>query len=191
MKTHTSRFIDLIAVGITFALAICITPLLPGCGTTGAAPGSTNSVAYITPDRVEKVAALGAFGAVLAQPDKREAFVAAHRGLDALIASERWDITAASAAFSQSGGIEITSDEGKLMLGAAPLFVDAFLPGSVDLKQSAYARAVIIGTNRGLLMALGSTTHSVPSRGPAGVDPAAVLQLSILKAQAQQSRTRH
>ena len=168
-----------------------LTPLIflfVGCSTAIGSVGEKASV--VTPARVQAVTALATYGAVLAQPDKRPAFSQASAALTALAAQDKWDLSAAATALLETDLLKMESDEGTIALGAVPLFTDAFLPSSVDLRRNEYARAFILGAKRGLELGLGVRVGR-PS-GPysvRGIDQASETR-AILKTEAEATRRR-
>ena len=162
--------------------------LFVGCSTAIGSVGERASV--VTPARVQAVTALATYGAVLAQPDKRPAFSKASAALTALAAQDKWDLSAAATALLETDVLKMESDEGTIALGAVPLFTDAFLPNSVDLRRNEYARAFILGAKRGL--ELGLVVRPGRPSGPysaSGVDQASETR-AILQKEAEATRRR-
>lgn len=135
-------------------LLLPLLALFPGC-TTSSCGWSTG----ISPQRVESVTTLAAYGTattlLLSSPNQRENLTAARDGFHALRVAERWDLTAMGSIAAANGLDQLSSDEGVVILTSAALFTDLFVGGTIDLSTSEYARAVIIGADTGLTMALG------------------------------------
>lgn len=168
-----------LTIATTATVLFFLVPLAAGCSSSTGTNAPTAGSSLIRPSRVESVVALGAYGAVIAQPDKRASFEQALASLDVLVEQERWDLSAAVTAIASPGVLSLGSEEGSLLLLGAPMFADAFLPGTLDLRQSEYARAVIVGARRGLGLAL---------RPPGGVKSFGVGHRDRLAAEAAATR---
>jgi hypothetical protein len=123
--------------------------IIAGCAT----PTPTNDAVV----RVEAVAKLAAYtgtrALLIKKPESREALAKAGASLNLLASQERWDATAAALALSSAGLSALDTQEGQLVLTGTLLFLDMFGP-QVDLKQSPYAKAFILGAQEGLALAL-------------------------------------
>ena len=125
---------------------------LVGCTTT---PNGSS----ITPDTVNKIARLAAFGSAAgvleSNPASRADLERARVIIATLVSAKQWDIAQLAGAFQQAGFKELHGDKGVLIVTGAILAAD--LSGhSVDLRSSAYAEQAILGALDGLNMALGN-----------------------------------
>ena len=125
---------------------------LVGCTTT---PNGQS----ITPDTVNKIARLAAFGSAAgvleSNPASRADLERARVIIATLVSAKQWDIAQLAGAFQQAGFKELHGDKGVLIVTGAILAAD--LSGhSVDLRSSAYAEQAILGALDGLNMALGN-----------------------------------
>lgn len=125
-----------------------------GCMTTGGGQG-------LTPDRVQRITRTAVFGTAtvwtIKKPESKPAFEAALRGIDALVAEERWDTVALASALTGTGVDTFTSDEARLIIAGTTLAMETLAGSEVDLANVQYARAVILGAQAGLRQALGAT----------------------------------
>lgn len=143
-------------------------------------PGTSGTV---TPARVKSVARLATYLGVTAQlardPESRPALLRARDGLNAMVAASNWDLATLSAVIAASGvGDTMSSNEGQIVLGALPLFIDLFYGTKVDLRENEYAVAVVTGMAEGFGMAL----------GPAAVAKGRASKLDQLNAEAVRTR---
>jgi len=135
-------------------LLACILPaalLFPGCATPGESGG-------LTPQRVERITRLAVWTTTTAwtikRPESEPAFRSALRGIDALAAEERWDVTALASALTATGSDTFTGAEGRLIISGTTLLIDTIAGERVDLRNAEYARSVILGAQAGLRLAL-------------------------------------
>lgn len=147
--------------------------LAVAAGCTSTSDGNST----VTPERVEKVSRLAAYGSFKAQlikdPASRPTLVKISTAVNDLVASQTWDVATMITVANANGLDELSSDEAQIALTAAPLFIDLFLNQQVDLRQSEYARAFIVGSADGFKMALGTGAPAARS----GVD-ATMVRLS-------------
>lgn len=131
----------------------------PGCVTQ---PGSAP---LVTPERVESVTRLAAYGTAKAllikQPESRAALAQAAAGIHELRAAERWDIAEMGRIAAAHGLDQLNSEEGLLALTGLGLFTDLFTHTQIDLHGNAYAQAVIVGADDGLALALGPAPRAI------------------------------
>ena len=131
----------------------------PGCVTQ---PGSAP---LVTPERVESVTRLAAYGTAKAllikQPESRTALAQAAAGIHELRAAERWDIAEMGRIAAAHGLDQLNSEEGLLALTGLGLFTDLFTHTQIDLHGNAYAQAVIVGADDGLALALGPAPRAI------------------------------
>lgn len=125
---------------------------LVGCSTT---PGGTSS---ITPETVNKIARLAAFGSAAgvleSNPAARADLERARVIIATLVAGKQWDVAQLAAAFQNAGFKVLHGERGVLVVTGAILAAD--LSGrTVDLHNSAYAEQAILGALDGLNLALG------------------------------------
>jgi len=123
-----------------------------GCGTTSGT-GPT-----ITPARVESVTRLAAYStaklALAKDPKNIVTLTKVSNGLNELVASGNYDLATAVTIANANGLGELTSSEGQIALTALPVFIDLIAGESVNLNDSQYAKAVIVGAAGGFKMAL-------------------------------------
>ncbi len=136
----------------TSILSLILAVGLVGCTTT---PNGSS----ITPDTVNKIARLAAFGSAAgvleSNPASRADLERARVIIATLVSAKQWDIAQLAGAFQQAGFKELHGDKGVLIVTGAILAAD--LSGhSVDLRSSAYAEQAILGALDGLNMALGN-----------------------------------
>lgn len=168
-----------VLMGLPLGLLVCA----PGCVTT---PGGTP---IVTPQRVESVTRLAAYGSaralMLKTPEVRAELERAQSGFHVLRESETWDLGKLASIATAHGLKDLVSEEGTLALTAGVMFLDAVTGGSVDLGQLDYARAVVVGADDGLTLALGASTAGTSARTES---PAAILDR--LRREAAATRTR-
>lgn len=164
---------------LLFCVLIPLMTILPGCVTS-----SCGFSTFVSPQRVESVTHLAAYGTasalLLKDPAQRENLVAARDGFHALRLAETWDLQAMGTIASAHGLTELSSSEGILLLTGAGLLTDLFTGAQVDLARNDYARAVVIGADDGLTLALGPAARGI------GPDPT----LARLRAEAEATRPR-
>lgn len=129
----------------------------PGCGTLGGGGEG------LTPLRVQRITRTAVFGTAtvwtIKKPESRPAFEAALRGITVLVSEERWDTAALAASLTGTGVDTFTGDEARLIIAGTTLAMETLAGSEVDLSNSEYARAVILGAQAGLQQALtGSVT---------------------------------
>ncbi len=112
----------------------------------------------VTPERVQSVARLAAYGSatgfLIRSPESRPELEKAKLVLATLVAGQQWDIAQLAGAFQQAGFKELRSQEGILAVTGAILLIDVTAGKTVDLKQNDYAKAAIIGALDGVNLAL-------------------------------------
>lgn len=138
--------------------ALLAGPMLTGCALTGSGSGSGS--ASLSPERVERITRVAVWGTATAwtikHPGTEPAFRASLNAIDALVAEERWDLTALAGTLTQTGVDTFTGDEARLIISGTALALDTFGAGQVDLSRSEYVRAIILGSQAGLRLALGA-----------------------------------
>ena len=126
---------------------------LLGCASN---PGTGSST--ITPARVESVTRLAAYStakiALVKDPRNLATLTKVSNGLNELVASGNFDLATAVTIANANGLGELTSSEGQIVLTALPVFIDLIAGESVNLNDSVYAKAVIVGAASGFNMAL-------------------------------------
>lgn len=127
--------------------------LLAGCSTT-----STTSE-FDRARRVENGVRLAVFiGTSMdlsKNPERRTAYQAASSGLSSLVAQETWDVSALALALAETGNEKFRDNETILLVLAGAQLVDVVVGSDrVDLGNQVYARAVVIGADSGLKLAL-------------------------------------
>jgi hypothetical protein len=136
------------------AIALTALPLLTGCSTT--APGADGP---LPPDRVQRIARMAVWtttvGMVGAKPEREVQFRKAQVAIDVLVKNQVWDVGALAAALNSTGVDEFTGAEGRLILAGTALLIDTIAGREVDLSDQQYLRAVILGAQEGLALALG------------------------------------
>ena len=154
---------------LPLALTASLLPLTltPGCGTMGGGSGTgpepvTPAPAPsgpITPARIQKIARLAVWttttGLVINRPDRLVAFQKAQLAINKLVAEQTWDVAALSKALTSTGEKEFTGSEGRLIMAGTALLIDTIAGESVDLRNVENIRAVILGAQAGLNLALG------------------------------------
>jgi hypothetical protein len=169
--------------------------LLAGCA--GQSTGSGGSTSTLTPQRVQAIAKLAAYAGTRADlqshPEHRPAFVAAQRQLQVLVDQERWDIAAMATALQGAPIEQLQSSEGTLYLTGGIMLLDAIGAGQWDARSNENVRAVILGTNEGIRLALGievtATTAAAGTREyRAAVDNAEQGILETLTSEAEATR---
>lgn len=144
---------------ILFACLVAWILLIIGCATVDVGK-------IVTPARVESVTRLSAYvsarALLLESPELRPQLEAASRGFHELRQAERWDLPAMGAIAAASGLDQVASAEGVLILTGTTLFIDTVLGVELDLAEVDYARAVVIGADDGLALALKPATRGDP-----------------------------
>ena len=132
--------------------ALGISVMTVGCA--GLAPSGE----VLTPARVQQITRTAVFGTAtvwtIKKPDSEPAFEAALRGIDALVAEERWDTAALASSLTSTGVHTFTGDEARLIIAGTTLAMETLGGSGVDLSNVEYARAVILGAQAGLRLAL-------------------------------------
>ena len=136
----------------TSILSLILAVGLVGCTTT---PNGSS----ITPDTVNKIARLAAFGSAAgvleSNPASRADLERARVIIATLVSAKQWDIAQLAGAFQQGGFKDLHGDKGVLIVTGAILPVD-LSSHRVDLRSPAYAEQAILGALDGLNMALGN-----------------------------------
>lgn len=154
MKFKSLSLLAAIAIG---ALA------LAGCSTQSAVGGSppASTATKVTPERVKSIARLAAFGSakgfLISHPEYRPELVKAKSILVTLVSSQQWSIDVLAGAFRDAGFKELRSEEGILAVEGAILMIDVFTGRQIDLKNSVYAEAAIVGALDGVNLALANS----------------------------------
>jgi len=132
--------------------AIAALALLVGCTTT---PQTESDRARRVESGVRLAVFLGASLDLQKSPERRPAYEAASKGLSALVAQEKWDVTALALALAETGNEKFKDDQTVILILAGAQLVDVVVGSDrVDLGNQAYARAVVVGANQGLKLAL-------------------------------------
>ena len=113
----------------------------------------------ITPERVEKVSRLAAYTTVKISlskdPSSKVLLTKISTALNELVSEQMWDVSTMITVANANGLSELVSDEARIALETAPLFVDLFYNQQADLRSVEYAEAFIVGTADGFKMGLG------------------------------------
>ena len=134
------------------ALLLGVAFATPGCAT--GSQTSEQRAARVT-SAVRLAVYVGAQTDIRANPQRRPAYEAASRGLSALVAQQRWDVTALAAAITDTGASEFKDEDTRFIILAGAQLVDVIVDTQrVDIANQLYARAVIEGAAAGLEMAL-------------------------------------
>ena len=136
--------------------ALGISAMTVGC------VGSGTGAEGITPAQVQRITRTAVFGTAtvwtIKKPDSKPAFEAALRGIDVLVAEERWDTAALAASLTSTGVHTFTGDEARLIIAGTTLAMETLGGSGVDLSKVEYARAVILGAQAGLRLTLTDST---------------------------------
>ena len=125
-----------------------------------------DQASVITPKRVEAVSALGSYLAARSQVGRyRPELEAAHAALQTLKASDNYDLVVVAAALRAAGVTYLDTTEGQLFFAGLVTFQDLWNGKSMPILESEYARAVVVGCERGLGLALATT--QTRARAPA------------------------
>ncbi len=131
-------------------LSTILLVLLCGCA-------SVNHPTPLTPERVNSIARLAAYGAatgaLVDNPKTRKELEQARVIIATLVSGKQWDIVQLAGAFQQAGFKELHGDKGVIIVTGAILAAD--LAGNkADLRSSVYAEQAILGALDGLNLAL-------------------------------------
>lgn len=134
-------------------LSTILLMLLCGCA-------SVNQPTALTPERVNSIARLAAYGAatgaLVDNPKTRKELEQARVIIATLVSAKQWDIVQLAGAFQQAGFKELHGDKGVIIVTGVILAAD--LAGNkADLRNSVYAEQAILGALDGLNLALGAT----------------------------------
>jgi hypothetical protein len=105
------------------------------------------------------------------RPQDRIALERANVGLQAIVASKNWDLSAAAAALAAGGITQANTPDAILLIGSLTTLLDAFTGKTIDLKDSRNAQAWISGAAAGLAAAMGTSEPTVAARGIPTMDP--------------------
>jgi hypothetical protein len=155
-----------------------------GCATNQGGPETDKSVA-----RIHSISKLAAYSGtrveLIRSPQSRPALEQVRAGVNDLVSQEKWDM-AALVIIAGGRFPEMQSDEGLLVLTAAPMLLDLFTGAEWDLRESRYAEATITGIAAGMNLALGPVSTGARS-GPVALPPAHGV-LEQLQAEARATR---
>lgn len=120
--------------------------------------GCTTFKNFFTPDKVRNLTKTAVYVAaaevIKKNPTTKEAFTRALAGLDKLVTSKNWNITALYDSLLASGTSLYSGEKLKTLVTAAITLVELAFDDKLDLSKQEVVEAIITGADEGLSMAL-------------------------------------